>query len=108
MIYHDTGLDAWLRRRQQEYLDDLIRRLARVTIVPVRPIFMEGREIATSPCAAARAQGDLVVMATDGRGPPRVVTPTGGSRFPRPGYRVQIRSLIASAGGYTGAALLGP
>src|SRR3954454_9419204 len=25
----DSGLDVWLRRRQREYLDDLIRRLAR-------------------------------------------------------------------------------
>jgi nucleotide-binding universal stress UspA family protein len=65
----NSGLDAWLRLRQQEYLDDLIRRLAKVATVPVRPVFLEGREIVASLCAAARAGVDLVVMATHGRGP---------------------------------------
>jgi nucleotide-binding universal stress UspA family protein len=67
-LRRDSGLDAWLRRRHQEYLDDLTRRLARVAIVPVRPVFMEGREIGASLCAAAHAGADLVVMATHGRG----------------------------------------
>jgi nucleotide-binding universal stress UspA family protein len=68
-IQHHSGLDAWLRRRQQEYLDGLIRRLARVTTVPVRPIFMEGCEITASLEAAARSGADLIVMASHGRGP---------------------------------------
>src|SRR4051794_18528227 len=68
-VYYDSRLDTYLRRRQQAYLDDLIRRLAKVTSVPVTPVFMEGREVADSLCAAAGAGADLVVMATHGRGP---------------------------------------
>ena len=67
--HHESGPDAWLRQRRQGYLDDLIRRLQEVTAVPVRPAFMEGREVAASLGAAASAGADLVVMATRGRGP---------------------------------------
>ena len=68
-LYYDGGLDAWVRRRRQAYLDDLVRRLAKVTSVRVTPVYMEGREVAASLCAAASAGTDLVVMATRGRGP---------------------------------------
>src|SRR3954447_19608278 len=45
-LYSASGLDAYLRRRQQAYLDDLIRRLAKVTSVPVTPVFLQGWEVA--------------------------------------------------------------
>jgi nucleotide-binding universal stress UspA family protein len=68
-LYYDSGLDAFLRRRQQAYLNDLIRRLRKVSSVPVTPGFLQGREVADSLCEAASAGTDLVVMATHGRGP---------------------------------------
>jgi nucleotide-binding universal stress UspA family protein len=67
--HHESGLDAWLRQQQRGYLDDLIRRIEEVTTVPVRPVFLEGREVAASLGTAASAGADLVVMATHGRGP---------------------------------------
>ncbi|HXG09198.1 MAG TPA: universal stress protein [Gemmataceae bacterium] len=68
-LYPDSGLDAFLRRRQQAYLAGLFRRLRKVTSVPVTPVFLQGREVADSLCEAAGAGTDLVVMATHGRGP---------------------------------------
>jgi nucleotide-binding universal stress UspA family protein len=68
-VYYDGGLDALLRRRQQAYLDGLVRRLAKATSVPVTPVYREGREVADSLCEAASAGTDLVAMATHGRGP---------------------------------------
>jgi nucleotide-binding universal stress UspA family protein len=68
-LYYDSGLDAFLRHRQQAYLEGLARRLAKVTSVPVRPVFLEGRDIADSLYESARAGTDLVVMVTHGRGP---------------------------------------
>ncbi|MBX6314743.1 MAG: universal stress protein [Isosphaeraceae bacterium] len=68
-LLHTNGLDAWLRRRQQAYLDHLIRRIARVTSLPVTPAFIEGREIAATLCEVASAGTDLIVMATHGHGP---------------------------------------
>lgn len=67
--YYDGPLDTWLERRQSSYLDKLVRRLARVTSVPVTPVLMRGREVADSLCRAAESGADLVVMATHGRGP---------------------------------------
>jgi nucleotide-binding universal stress UspA family protein len=68
-LYFDSGLDAFLRHRQQAYLEGLARRLAKVTSVPVRPVFLEGRDIANSLYESASVGTDLVVMATHGRGP---------------------------------------
>jgi nucleotide-binding universal stress UspA family protein len=68
-LYPDRGLDAFLRRRQRAYLDDLFRRLRKVTSVPVTPVFLQGREVADSLCEAASAGTDLVLMATHGRSP---------------------------------------
>jgi nucleotide-binding universal stress UspA family protein len=69
LLYRESGLDLWLRKRQQDYLDDLMRRLRRVTRVPVKPVFLEGWQVAESLCSAASAGTDLIVMATHGRGP---------------------------------------
>jgi nucleotide-binding universal stress UspA family protein len=66
--YYDSGPDLWLKRRQEMYLDDLVRRLAKVTSVPIIPVFREGLEVSDSLCEAASAGTDLVVMATHGRG----------------------------------------
>lgn len=67
--HFESGLAALLRHRQQVYLEDLIRRLRKVTKVPVSPVFLEGRDIAASLGEAASDGTDLVVMATHGRGP---------------------------------------
>jgi nucleotide-binding universal stress UspA family protein len=61
--------DAWLQRQPQAYLDDLSRRLAKATGVPVTPVFLQGPDIAEALCEVAAAGTDLVVMATHGRGP---------------------------------------
>ncbi len=45
-----------------------MRRLAKVTSVPVAPLLIEGREVAPTLCEVASAATDLVVMATHGRG----------------------------------------
>jgi nucleotide-binding universal stress UspA family protein len=66
--YHDIGLDAWNSRHQQAYLDDLVRRLAKVTSVPITPVLMRGAEVIASLGEAARTGADLVVMATHQRG----------------------------------------
>jgi nucleotide-binding universal stress UspA family protein len=67
-IYHDGYIDHQLKFRQLAYLDDLSRRLAATTSVPVLVELAQGREVAESLCAAG-ADADLVVMATHGRGP---------------------------------------
>jgi nucleotide-binding universal stress UspA family protein len=66
--HYDSGLDVVLRRRRQAYLDDLFRRLKRVTSVPVTPVFWRGREVADALREMTAAGTDLVVMATHGRG----------------------------------------
>jgi len=65
--YYDSNLDAFFRRRQRTYLDVLFNRLARITSVPIRPIFIQGSPVAVSLRNAAKG-ADLVVMATRGRG----------------------------------------
>jgi nucleotide-binding universal stress UspA family protein len=67
-LYSGTSLDAFLKQRQQAYLEGLVRRLAKVTAVPVRSLLLEGRDTADSLLESARAGADLVVMATHGRG----------------------------------------
>lgn len=67
-LYYDSGLDGWLRRRRQAYLDDLVRRIRKVASVPVTQVLMQGREVVDSLCEAASAGADLVVMATHGWG----------------------------------------
>jgi nucleotide-binding universal stress UspA family protein len=67
-FYYDSSFDAFLRRRHQTYLNDLVRRLRKVTSVPVTPVFMQGRKVVDSLCEAAGSGADLVVMATHGRG----------------------------------------
>jgi len=67
-LSYDGGLDAWTRRHQQAYLDGLVRRLAKVTPVPVVPLLAEGREVVPTLCEVASAATDLVVMATHRRG----------------------------------------
>jgi nucleotide-binding universal stress UspA family protein len=68
-LYFDTGLDALLKWERRAYLDDLVRRVAKVADVPVTSVLMERREVAGSLSAAAGLGADLVVMATHGRGP---------------------------------------
>ncbi len=67
-LYPDSGLDVWLKQRKQAYLDGLMRRLAKVTSVPVQPLLIEGREVAPTLCEVAGAATDLVVMSTHRRG----------------------------------------
>lgn len=67
LYYEDSRVSAALERRQQVYLDDLCRRIARSTSVPVTPMPLRGGEAAHA-LAAASVDTDLVVMATHGRG----------------------------------------
>src|SRR4051794_23860875 len=67
-LYPDSGLDASLRLRKRAYLDGLVRRLAKVTSVPVTPLLVDGREVSPTLCEVAGADTDLVVMATHRRG----------------------------------------
>jgi nucleotide-binding universal stress UspA family protein len=61
---------AALKRCSQTYLDDIVKRLAGVTKVPIRPTFLEGVNIADALDAhAAAMRPDLIVMTTHGRGP---------------------------------------
>jgi nucleotide-binding universal stress UspA family protein len=66
-LYFDGHLDRLQRRRQREYLDDLYRRVKKVSSVTVWKQFVVGREVAVSLLEAASAGTDLVVMATHGR-----------------------------------------
>lgn len=66
--YHD-GLDALLRQRRKEYLEELSRRLSKISSVAVKPALLEGQDVIETLCAAASNGTDLVVMATHGRGP---------------------------------------
>ncbi|MGE3809006.1 MAG: universal stress protein, partial [Gemmataceae bacterium] len=67
LYYEDSRLSALLKRRQQEYLEDLCRRISRTTSVPVTSVPVQGGEVAHA-LAAASTGADLVVMATHGRG----------------------------------------
>jgi nucleotide-binding universal stress UspA family protein len=63
-----VGHDARIRR-EQAYLDGLVRRLEKVTSVPVTAVLTKGREVGAALCEEAGTATDLVVMATHGRGP---------------------------------------
>jgi nucleotide-binding universal stress UspA family protein len=59
-----------LKRRSQIYLEDVVKRLAGVTNVPITPVFLEAENIADALDAhAAATNPDLIVMTTHGRGP---------------------------------------
>jgi nucleotide-binding universal stress UspA family protein len=66
-LYYGSGLDAFLKHRQQTYLECLARRVAKVSSVPVTPLFLQGKDIASSLYESASVGTDLVVMATHGR-----------------------------------------
>jgi nucleotide-binding universal stress UspA family protein len=66
-IHHAGCRDARRRHGQLAHLDDLSRRLAESTSVPVHVELAQGRDVAGLLCAAG-ADADLVVMATHGRG----------------------------------------
>jgi nucleotide-binding universal stress UspA family protein len=67
MLYYDGGLEARLVRDRQAYLDDLLRRLRKVTTVPVTQVLVQSRDVVGS-LARASAGADLVVMAIHRRG----------------------------------------
>jgi nucleotide-binding universal stress UspA family protein len=60
---------AQLKRQRREYLGGVVRRLAKVSSVPVTPILLEEEDVAQSLGEMAKVGADLVVMATHGRGP---------------------------------------
>lgn len=60
------GFDQILKKPKEEYLADLMRRLARADVISVKPMLLEGRSVA-STLAALTVAADLLVMAT----PPR-------------------------------------
>lgn len=64
----EPGLPDRLRREQKDYLDELVRRIKKVTSVPITPIFLEGNDVAGLLSEYASENADLVVIATQGRG----------------------------------------
>jgi nucleotide-binding universal stress UspA family protein len=57
-----------LRQPKQEYMADLVKRVAKFSSVRVTPLLLDGRKISDSLCKTVNAEADLVVMATRGRG----------------------------------------
>lgn len=57
------------KRPWKTYLEELVRRLAKVSSVPMIPVQLDGRDVVGSLREEARADVDLIVMATRGRGP---------------------------------------
>lgn len=69
-LLHEPGLPIRQRRERTRYLDDLLRRVKKVTSVRVTPVFLEGEDVAAVLSEYANDElTDLVVMATHGRGP---------------------------------------
>jgi nucleotide-binding universal stress UspA family protein len=65
----DADLDAQVLSYRRGYLDDVSRRIAGQSSVPVRSSLLEG-EVGPTLCHHASSSGaDLVVMSTHGRGP---------------------------------------
>lgn len=67
-LHREGDLVEHLLRQKQAYLNDLVRRIWRVSSVPVVGILAEDHRIALHLCRAAQSV-DLIVMATHGRGP---------------------------------------
>ena len=64
-LYGD--FEKLLKQPKQEYMDDVMRRVAKVSSAPVTPLLLDGRKISESLCKTVNADADLVVMATRGR-----------------------------------------
>jgi nucleotide-binding universal stress UspA family protein len=62
------GFEKLLKQPKQEYMADVMKRVAKISSVPVTPLLLDGRKISESLCNAVNAEADLVVMATRGRG----------------------------------------
>jgi nucleotide-binding universal stress UspA family protein len=57
-----------MKRPRQKYITDVVRRIARVSSIPVTPVLVDGRSIAESLRGMVTTGADLVVMATRRRG----------------------------------------
>lgn len=66
-LYSDY--EKLLKQPKQEYMADIMRRVAKISSVPVTPLLLDGRRISESLCKTVNAEADLVVMATRGRSP---------------------------------------
>ncbi|HZY89719.1 MAG TPA: universal stress protein [Gemmataceae bacterium] len=65
----DADLTAHFQGQARAYLEGLLQRLGGVADVAVTPTVLEGEVVSQVKDFAARAEVDLVVMATHGRGP---------------------------------------
>jgi len=65
----DWSLDGAVREQERAYLDNTVRKLAKVTLLPVKPVFLDGPPAQAIQEHAANSGTDLVVMTTHGRGP---------------------------------------
>ncbi len=71
--FHERGrasyceFDRLLREPMEEYMADLVRRLARSTAVPTTPTVVDGRDVADHLSELFGSTSDIVVMATRGR-----------------------------------------
>lgn len=66
VLLHSTQY-AGFKQRQRDYLDEVVRRIAMSSDVPVTPILLEEEDIADSLCGMAESGADLVVMASQRR-----------------------------------------
>lgn len=68
-VRYDEGLDRELMRRAQNYLDDVVKRLASTVSIQATATLLEGSVADTIACHQAAVGADLLVMTTQGRGP---------------------------------------
>ena len=68
-VPYDEALDRGLMQRAQDYLDDVVARLASVATIQATAALREGSIAETIARHAAAVGADLLVMTTQGRGP---------------------------------------
>jgi nucleotide-binding universal stress UspA family protein len=68
-VWNDDTLEALLKKRQQDYLDHIAGRLAKVSPVSVSAVVLEGGVVEEICTHAEKTGVDLIVMTTHGRGP---------------------------------------
>jgi len=75
LLYLDSAtafegtLDEKTREKEQVYLNGAVKRLAAVSTVPVKPVFLAGPVVETLHEHVQASGVDLIVMTTHGRGP---------------------------------------
>jgi nucleotide-binding universal stress UspA family protein len=68
-VWNDNSLEALLKQRQQDYLDDTAKRLAKLSPGTVSTTVLEGGVVEEITARVEKTGADLIVMTTHGRGP---------------------------------------